>query len=414
MISSGNLSPYVCPAPKSLTYMNQTAKRPLLSLCMIVKNEAEYLETCLRLARPHVDEIVIIDTGSTDGTQEIARRYADVFEEIEWPNSFAAARNYSLERASGEYILILDGDEYIADPRSWALLRQLLIEQRPVAVRLFVRNVLPASEIIAADLLWQERVFLNDPSIRYEGKVHNQIVKSIIQYLNNFGGNVINANIEITHFGYAHNRKKIEKKYGSRLKLLKEEFDEAKNPVDKAYFGFQLGVLYYILEKYEDTVRILENIDYDVLHKANPHNAFYAFLIASQAYLKMKEAHKALLCCNNMFLITREEPIVYFITGIALLMKKEIENGLLMLIESFKMNNIIREKRFPLNMQALKESLVQIFEKVGLYDMANQLKEKPVVSPEQVKEVENWLEKIKTGLILKEWRQGLGIKQATP
>jgi glycosyltransferase involved in cell wall biosynthesis len=139
--------------------MNQTAKRPLLSLCMIVKNEAEYLETCLRLARPHVDEIVIIDTGSTDGTQEIARRYADVFEEIEWPNSFAAARNYSLERASGEYILILDGDEYIADPRSWALLRQLLIEQRPVAVRLFVRNVLPASEIIAADLLWQERVF---------------------------------------------------------------------------------------------------------------------------------------------------------------------------------------------------------------------------------------------------------------
>jgi hypothetical protein len=65
-------------------------------------------------------------------------------------------------------------------------------------------------------------------------------------------------------------------------------------------------------------------------------------------------------------------------------------------------------------MLALKESLVQIFEKVGLYDMANQLKEKPVVSPEQVKEVENWLEKIKTGLILKEWRQGLGIKQATP
>ncbi|WP_029933270.1 glycosyltransferase [Rhodothermus marinus] len=126
--------------------------RPLLSLCMIVKNEAEYLETCLKLARPHVDEIVVIDTGSTDGTQDIARRYADVFEEIEWPNSFAAARNYSLDRASGRYILILDGDEYIADPRDWLLLREVLQRSTLTCVRLRIRNLMPPHSFVVADV----------------------------------------------------------------------------------------------------------------------------------------------------------------------------------------------------------------------------------------------------------------------
>ncbi len=149
--------------------------RPLLSLCMIVKNEAEYLETCLKLARPHVDEIVVIDTGSTDGTQDIARRYADVFEEIEWPNSFAAARNYSLDRASGRYILILDGDEYIADPQGWSLIRSILSERHIAALRLKLLNLLPLNSLVKAESVYQERIFPNHPILRYERKVHNQI-----------------------------------------------------------------------------------------------------------------------------------------------------------------------------------------------------------------------------------------------
>lgn len=382
--------------------MDQTSGRPLLSLCMIVKNEAEHLETCLRLARPHVDEIVIIDTGSTDGTQDIARRYADVFEEIEWPNSFAIARNYSLERASGTYILVLDGDEYIPDPRHWTLLRQALTNQKPVAARICVHNVLPPSEVIAADVLWQERVFLNHPSIRYEGKVHNQIIKSILNFINTEIDKILDLNVDVVHIGYAHNRKKIKSKYIKRLELLKNEFEEASDDIGKAYFGYQLALLYYILEEYEKSISILDVIDYNVLFKANPQNAFYALFIGSQVLLKLKKPEKALVYCNNMFKITKQEPIAYFVTGVALIMQKQIENGLLMLIESFRVNNMTHYKRFPLNVQALKSALINAFKHIGLHEWAHQLEYKAINSNEQIKEVEVWLEKIKTGIILKE------------
>ncbi|NNE70307.1 MAG: glycosyltransferase, partial [Rhodothermales bacterium] len=160
-----------------------------LSLCMIVRNEEEGLEKCLSTARPHVDQIVIVDTGSTDSTLEIASRYADVIEQIEWPDSFAEARNHSLEFATEDFIMILDGDEFLPDPLHWRRIRKALAEN-VACIRIPVKNLLPEGQLIAADRMWQERISRNAPEIRYEGKVHNQHARGLIAYAERTGHGV--------------------------------------------------------------------------------------------------------------------------------------------------------------------------------------------------------------------------------
>lgn len=339
--------------------------RPLLSLCMIVKNEAEHLETCLKLARPHVDEIVLVDTGSTDGTQDIARRYADVFEEIEWPHSFAAARNYSLDRASGKYILVLDGDEYIADPRAWEFLRNIL-HMEITCGRLKIRNLLPPNGFITADVMYQERIFPNDTSIRYSGKIHNQILNALHNYYKKTGYPILNLPIEVIHVGYSYDREKLKNKYLPRLPLLEQEYKEANNKIEKAYYGYQLTASYFAVGEYDQALEIFETLDHDALAKGNIDNAFYAYMIAAQAALQLKDSKRALIFCDKMLNIKKDEPASYFLGGIALIMDKQIENGILLISKAFEVNEENTSARFPINEKMILDSLIDIVTKMNL------------------------------------------------
>mgnify|MGYP001214626035 CR=1 FL=1 len=377
--------------------------RPLLSLCMIVKNEAEYLETCLKLARPHVDEIVVIDTGSTDGTQDIARRYADVFEEIEWPNSFAAARNYSLDRASGRYILILDGDEYIADPRDWLLLREVLQRSTLTCVRLRIRNLMPPHSFVVADVSFQERIFPNDKSIRYSGKVHNQIVEALKEYQKKTGYPTIDLPIDVIHVGYAHNKEKLQKKYLPRLPLLKEEYETAENEVAKAYYGYQLAAGYFVLKEYDRALEIFEQLNCEALAKGNINNAFYAQMLAAQAALQKRDGKKALLFCNKMLNINRNEPAAYFLCGLALLLERQIENGILFIAESFDINEKNPNARFPVNEEVSLNLLEEILEWLHLNDV--KLKLKKVRTGMSRGELKQLLDDIRRMMVLMERRR---------
>ena len=94
-----------------------------LSLCMIVRDEEFSLENTLMTARPHVDEMIIVDTGSTDQTVSIAKKYADKVEHFRWIDDFSAARNYSLQFATKPWILVLDADEIIA-PEDYVRLKE--------------------------------------------------------------------------------------------------------------------------------------------------------------------------------------------------------------------------------------------------------------------------------------------------
>lgn len=101
---------------------------PLLSLCMIVKNEEKNLASAIQSVADIVDEIIIVDTGSTDGTIPLAKDLATNFVQIPWNNDFSQARNISLEEARGKWILILDADEALHKNDLSKL--KLLIEQQ--------------------------------------------------------------------------------------------------------------------------------------------------------------------------------------------------------------------------------------------------------------------------------------------
>jgi glycosyltransferase involved in cell wall biosynthesis len=86
-------------------------RKPRLSVCMIVKNEERFLGQCLASVKDIADELIVIDTGSTDRTVEIAREHGAHVGHFEWCNDFAAARNASIAPATGDWILFLDADE---------------------------------------------------------------------------------------------------------------------------------------------------------------------------------------------------------------------------------------------------------------------------------------------------------------
>lgn len=338
---------------------NQNAVRsykPTLSLCMIVKNEEENLEKCLSLARPHVDEIVIVDTGSTDGTLDIARKYADVLDEIEWPGSFSIARNHSLELAKGDYILVLDGDEYIESPESWKKIRNSLGVLDIAALILPVKNLLSENNVVSADMFWQERVLRNHPDIRYHGSVHNQVMEAIWSHAQQTGRHIARLDAEIIHTGYSLPEEEMVEKYKTRLDLLRAEYENPRDEVYKAYYAYQLGLIYYIMRLNEEAAELFNTIDYE---KLTPENAFYTRLLGAQTALRLNDLQSALVHCNEMLRINPREPVGYYLTGVSLMRSSFYKDGMLMLLQAYHVNNTADQFiRFVINPKILLEHLL--------------------------------------------------------
>ncbi|HEX5587789.1 MAG TPA: glycosyltransferase family 2 protein [Acidimicrobiia bacterium] len=145
----------------------------LLTASLIVRDEAEFLDGCLTSLHGLVDEIVVVDTGSIDGTPDIATAHGAVVDHVEWQDDFSAPRNRSLDLAHGEWILYIDADERVRDDDHAATRRALSDATETVAFRvLFVPRVgwTPYREF---------RLWRNDPEIRFVSAMHESIVPSI-------------------------------------------------------------------------------------------------------------------------------------------------------------------------------------------------------------------------------------------
>lgn len=208
----------------------------MISLCMIVKNEEKNLEHCLSSVKGCVDEIIIVDTGSTDQTLKIAEQYNAKIFFYKWNDNFAEARNFAIRQANSEWILYLDADEYI-NPNS--LLNLKHISKTKINKAYYCRILNINEETNRPSIMLYPRLFPNIKNIKFIGAVHEQIESSLIE----FKIPIVKSNIEIIHTGYNLSLEEQKKKAVRNKNILKKEFILSPN----SYNAFQLGQTYGIL-----------------------------------------------------------------------------------------------------------------------------------------------------------------------
>jgi tetratricopeptide (TPR) repeat protein len=167
---------------------------PTLSACLIVRDEERRLGECLASVRGLVDEIVVVDTGSSDATKRIAAGQGARVFDFAWCGDFAAARNHALDHARGDWILSIDADERVRGPA--AALATALADPAAAAhcVRLHPRRGFTA--------YWELRIFRNDPAVRFRGAIHERIGPAVDAYRAARGLRVGRVDLAFDHEGY--------------------------------------------------------------------------------------------------------------------------------------------------------------------------------------------------------------------
>lgn len=205
-----------------------------LSQCMIVKNEEKNIERALSWGKGIVCEQIVVDTGSTDGTMEIAKKMGAKVYEFPWINDFAAAKNFALSKAMGDWIAFLDADEYFSEEDAKKLLPLLETLEKKRFEKNGKKEKINVIETDCVQLdtegkvygvLEQIRIFRNKPYIRYQGAIHEQIAsRSEVQGLTILD---MRGKLAIYHTGYAWTSKEEMQKKGERnITLLERELKQ--------------------------------------------------------------------------------------------------------------------------------------------------------------------------------------------
>ena len=150
----------------------------MLSLSMIVRDEAAQIEDCLRSVQGFADELVVVDTGSSDDTVARARALGARVEQIPWPGDFAPARNQALQWVSGDWVLVLDADERLR-PEAWAPLRALMAQPDVLLINL-LRHERGAVQSPYSNV---SRLFRRHPAIQWSRAYHSMVDDSVADLL---------------------------------------------------------------------------------------------------------------------------------------------------------------------------------------------------------------------------------------
>ena len=213
-----------------------------VSLCMIVKNEEDVLGRCLESAAGLVDEIIIVDTGSTDRTREVAARFTNQIFDFPWADDFAAARNESFSHASMDYCLWLDADDVLleADRAAFLALKETLDPAVSVVMAPYHTGFDESGRVTFS--CYRERLIKNRAGMRWEGAVHEAVAPA---------GRILYGAFAVTH------RKTRPGDPDRNLRIYEAQLAAGKvlDPRQQLYYGREL----YYHQRYEEALAVFQD-----------------------------------------------------------------------------------------------------------------------------------------------------------
>jgi tetratricopeptide (TPR) repeat protein len=222
--------------------------RPTLAVCMIARDETERLPSAIASVAKLADEVIVVDTGSTDDTVAVARALGAKVVEHPWRDDFADARNRSLAEAGCDWILCLDADERLAPESESDLVNALSGKAGAYMVRIESRVDSTAGKVFVN---FFPRLFRNADGVRFEGKVHEQVTPS----LERLGMPIEVSDIVISHTGYALSGSEMNAKARRNADLLLRQVED--RPDDPLTL-FHLGEAFSMLERFEEAVKFYD------------------------------------------------------------------------------------------------------------------------------------------------------------
>jgi len=290
-------------------------KKPTLGAVMIVKNEERNLGNILSDIRDVVDEICIVDTGSSDGTVSLAEAFGARIEHLPWSNDFSLARNHSLACAESDYLIWLDADDRI-DEQDQEALRAIKARLRPGKDRAYMLKILSRSEDMSDTVSFQTRIVPNRDSVRFEGRVHEQILPS----LKRSGIPVESLDITIRHTGYHDHAARVAKARRN-LAILTEELREGKGTASQHFFMAMACI------GMEDYQQCLEHLTHARQKRTDEDWLHFSYSISTECLLRLEWIEDALAEITKGTGIFRDSPLLHYYHGLVCMRSGRFAEG---------------------------------------------------------------------------------------
>ena len=280
--------------------IRKSSKKAPVSLCMIIKDEEKYLARCLTSVIPIVDEMIVIDTGSADRSKDIAIIFGAQVYDYEWKDDFGEARNYSIQKASGEWIFILDGDEVIS-PLDHAHFNQIVKKtpRAPIAYSITTRNYNKLANIVGwvpndgqypdeeAAIGWlpseKVRLFYGKDQIWFEGALH-ELVDPVLR---RNGIEIKKCRIPVHHYGRL-DKEKLDRKGEIYFDIGQKKLSEMEDDMNALR---ELAIQATILEKNQEAFELWQRL---LALNPNPNLAAIAYVNMGTIYNRLGKFEDAL------------------------------------------------------------------------------------------------------------------------